>query len=107
MGTHCDGNFFRLKGNVPNLPSSEAAFQGGLYEKSSFDWRRDSGNGFGTGRIDQANKANEHHMTIEIGSVQNDVILQMDPSTGDDSSGTWMMEVPLPDDADFRIRYDQ
>ena len=38
---------------------------------------------------------------------QKDVIKQMDPSTGDNSAGTWMMELPLPDDASLRIRYDQ
>ena len=38
---------------------------------------------------------------------QRDVIKEMDPSTGDNSAGTWMMELPLPDDASLRIRYDQ
>ena len=38
---------------------------------------------------------------------QKDVIKQMDPSTGGSSAGAWMMEVPLPDDATLRIRYDQ
>ena len=37
---------------------------------------------------------------------QKDVIKQLDPSTGDNSAGAWMMEIPLPEDATLRIRYD-